>query len=69
MFYPLFDLAKNRQKELLVAAHSDCVLDQASRAVPTLVDRLLIGLGNALISLGKKVRSGSAYAKALQGGS
>lgn len=69
MFYPLYDLAKIRQDELLAAAHSACVLDQAYRAVPTLMDRLLIGLGDILISLGQKVRSGSAYARALQSGS
>ena len=69
MFYPLYDLAKIRQDELLGAAQSACVLDQAYRAFPTLMDRLLIRLGDILISLGQKVRSGSAYARALQSGS
>lgn len=69
MFYPLYELAKIRQDELLESAQSACVLDRAYQAVPTLMDRLLIGLGDVLISLGQKIRSGSAYARALQSGS
>ena len=69
MFYPLYDLAKIRQDELLESAQSACVLHRAYQSVPTLMDRLLIGLGDVLISLGQKIRSGSAYARALQSGS
>jgi len=69
VFYPLYDLAKVRQKDLLTAAQSACILDQAYQTVPTIMDRILIGLGDVLISLGQKVRSGSAYARPLHSGS
>ena len=69
MFQPLYELAKVRQKDLLAAAHSACILDQAYQTVPTIMDRILIGLGDGLITLGKKVRSGSAFARPLHSGS
>jgi hypothetical protein len=69
VFYPLYDLAKVRQQDLLAAAHSACILDQAYLAVPTIMDRILIGLGDILISIGQKVRSGSAFARPLHSGS
>lgn len=69
MFSPLYDLAKVRQQDLLAAAQSSCLLEQAYRTVPTLLDRLLIGLGDALISAGVKLRNGSAYARASHSGS
>lgn len=69
MFSPLYDLAIVRQQDLLAAAQTSGLLEQAYRTVPTLLDRLLISMGDALISAGKKLRNSSAYARALHSGS
>lgn len=53
----LFDFAKAYQNELLKSGRKVCFSQSSALISSTVRDRLLTGLGNALISLGMMVKS------------
>ena len=62
MFYPILPSAYVFKEAPAREAYQLWYLSPSKRRLPTRWDHFLLGFGDLLIGLGKKVRNGSAYA-------